>query len=183
MPADFSRIVRPGLTRGLSPEQVQELAHASIPVRAGAGDVVMREGEQLDGIFLLMEGVVDILKQRPDGRLEIINTVEAPTVLGEMSLLTDLPHSATVRAQTDCEFYALTRPQFTRLLATDSVALYKLVVSIAEVLSRRLYRLDQKLLDLIVQPGHARSTEELTEIKDSLLPAWPRQVRDASSQR
>ena len=52
MPADFSRIVRPGITRGLSTDQVQELANATIRARASAGDLVMNEGEKIDGLFL-----------------------------------------------------------------------------------------------------------------------------------
>ena len=185
MPADFSRIVRPGLTRGLSPDQVQELSHATIRARASAGDLVMREGEKIDGLFLLMDGAVDILKQRPDCGLELINTVDAPTVLGEMSLLTDLPHSATVRARTDCDFYVLTRPQFARLVAGDSVALYKLILTIAEVISRRLYRLDEKLLDLLAGPQRAHAAEETVTLKESLLTTWtpealePRRPRES----
>ncbi|PYM11942.1 MAG: hypothetical protein DMD81_25480 [Candidatus Rokuibacteriota bacterium] len=172
MPADFSRIVRPGLTRGLTPDQVQELANATIRARAGAGDIVMAEGEKVEGLFLLMEGTVDILKSRPDGGLELLNTVEAPTVLGEMSILTDLPHSASVRARTNCDFYLLTRPQFARLLERDSTALYKLILTIAEVVSRRLYRVDDRLLDLLSRSERAPLAEEVAALKESLQAAW-----------
>ena len=171
MPADFSRIVHPGLTRGLTVEQTQELANATIRARAGAGDMVMREGEKVEGLFLLMEGTVDILKTRPDGGTELINTVDAPTVLGEMSLLTDLQHSASVRARTACDFYLLTRPQFARLLERDSTALYKLIVSIADVLARRLYRMDEKFLGLIARSEQAPHPEEWTVLTQSLRAA------------
>jgi CRP-like cAMP-binding protein len=172
MPADFSRIVRPGITRGLSTDQAQELATATIRARASAGDLVMNEGEKIDGLFLLMEGTVEILKQRPDGGVELINTVDGPTVLGEMSLLTDQPHSATVRAKTDCDFYLLTRPQFTRLLERDSTALYKLILTIAEVISRRLYRLDEKLLALLAGSDHQVGAEDTATLKASLKTDW-----------
>ena len=172
MPADFSRIVRPGLTRGLSTDQLQELANATIRARASAGDLVMHEGEKTDGLFLLMEGTVDILKKRPDGGLELINTVDAPTVLGEMSLLTDQPHSATVRARTDCDFYLLTRPQFSRLLERDSTALYKLILTIAEVVSRRLFRLDEKLLAVLAGSERPRGADETATLKESLRTDW-----------
>lgn len=169
MPADFSRIVRPGLTRGLTAAQAEELAHATLAARARAGDVVMRQGEKIDGLFLLMHGVADILKQRADGELDLLNSVEGPTLLGELSLLTDRPHSATVRARTDCEFYILTRPQFARLLESDSIALYKLVVTMAEVLCGRLSRIEDKVLELQARSEGERPVTDLEELHQS---AW-----------
>lgn len=169
MPADFSRIVRPGLIRGLTPAQAQELAYATLPARARAGDVVMQQGEKINGLFLLMDGVADILKQRPDGGLDLLNSVAGPTLLGELSLLTGRPHSATVRARTDCEFYILTRPQFARLLENDSIALFKLVVTMAEVLCGRLSRIEDKLLELLARPETVRPVAELNELHET---AW-----------
>jgi CRP-like cAMP-binding protein len=172
MPADFSRVIRSVLIRSLTPNEAEQLAHATIRASAAAGTIVMREGEKVDGFFLLLTGIVDILKARSDGGEQVINTVQGPTMLGEMSLLGDLPHSATVRAQTDCELYVLTRPQFTRLLQGDSIAAYKLVVSIAEVLARRLYRMDEKLLEVSGRPDCPPPVEEIADFKKKLFSRW-----------
>jgi len=56
-----------------------------------------------------------------------------------------------VMAVKDCECQLLTKAQFQRLIASESLAAYKLVVMIAEVLAERLARLDRKVLELTAQ--------------------------------
>jgi len=51
--------------------------------------------------------------------------VDAPSLLGEMSLITDRPAVATVMAVTECDYQLLTKPQFQRLIASESLAAYK----------------------------------------------------------
>ena len=64
-----------------------------------------------------------------------------------MSLITDRPTSATVVAVTECDCQLLTRAQFQRLIASDSLAAYKLVVVIAGIIAERLGQLDRKVLE------------------------------------
>ena len=66
-------------------------------------------------------------------RRQSLAKVDAPTLLGEMSLITDRPTSATVMALSECELQLLTKAQFQRLIAADSIAAYRLVVIIAGV--------------------------------------------------
>ena len=65
-----------------------------------------------------------------------------------MSLITDRPSSATVVAVSECELQVLTRAQFQRLIEGDSIAAYKLVMTIAGVLAERLAKLDRKIIEL-----------------------------------
>jgi CRP-like cAMP-binding protein len=65
-----------------------------------------------------------------------------------MSLITDRPASATVMTLAECEFQLLTRTQFQRLIAADSIAAYRLVMILAGVLAERLRKLDRKVLEL-----------------------------------
>ena len=69
-------------------------------------------------------------------------------MVGEMSLITERPHSATVRARTACGFQLLTRSQFERLRKSESLAAYKVVATLAEVIARRLVRMDEKFVEL-----------------------------------
>jgi hypothetical protein len=51
-------------------------------------------------------------------------------------------------ALSECELQLLTKAQFQRLIASDSIAAYKLVVIVAGVLAERLAKLDRKILEL-----------------------------------
>jgi CRP-like cAMP-binding protein len=135
------------LGRGLTTQQVEQLAQASISKKVAAGQALMNEGERPSGLLFLLQGSVEIFKQGGDGQRQSLAKVTAPTLLGEMSLITDRSTSATVVAVTECDCQLLTRAQFQRLIAGDNLAAYKLVVVIAGLLAERLGQLDRKVLE------------------------------------
>jgi len=136
------------LGRGVTSQQVEQLAQASVGQKVAAGHPLMNEGDRPTGLVFLLQGDVEVFKHGPDGQRQSLAKVEAPTLLGEMSLITDRPTSATVVALTECELQLLTKAQFQRLIAADSIAAYKLVMTIASVIAARLAKLDRKVLEL-----------------------------------
>jgi CRP/FNR family cyclic AMP-dependent transcriptional regulator len=147
-PAETRKIIHSLIGRGLTSQQVEQLALALVAQKVAAGHLLMNEGDRPSGLVFLLQGGVEILKHGPDGQRQSLAKLEAPTLLGEMSLITDRPSSATVMAVTECELQLLTRAQFQRLIAGDSIAAYKLVMTIAGVLAERLAKLDRKVLEL-----------------------------------
>jgi CRP/FNR family transcriptional regulator, cyclic AMP receptor protein len=147
-PSETRKIIHSLIGRGVTSQQVEQLAQALVAQKVAAGHVLMNEGDRPSGLVLLLQGGVEILKHGPDGQRQALAKLQAPTLLGEMSLITDRPSSATVVAMTECELQVLTRAQFQRLIAADSIAAYKLVMTIAGVLAERLAKLDRKVLEL-----------------------------------
>ncbi len=168
--AELVATVRSLVGPRLTAAEAQQIIGATWPLRASAGQVILREGEQADGLLLFLRGTAEILKG-PEGGQRIAR-VEAPSLLGEMSLVTDLRHSATARALTDCECRVLTKPEFLRLLDAGHLAAYKLVATIAEVLARRLYLMDEKIVELAARRDHPAPVEELAAFKDKLFSEW-----------
>lgn len=164
-------MVRGVLCRGLTHEQADQIVTAMIPVAVEPGTVVLREGDRGQGLLVLTEGAAEVVKADPSGGDVVISTVEAPSVVGEMSLITERPHSATVRARTACAFQLLTRSQFERLLKGESLAAYKLVATLADVIARRLIHMDEKFVELSRQGDDARS-EELATFRRKLFSEW-----------
>ena len=134
--------------RGVTSQQIEQLAQASVGQKAAAGHPLMNEGDRPSGLVFLLQGGVEVFKHGPDGQRQSLAKLEAPTLLGEMSLITDRPSSATVMAVTECELQLLTKAQFQRLVAADSIAAYKLVMTIAGVIAERLAKLDRKVIEL-----------------------------------
>jgi len=67
------------------------------------GAVLIPEGERLGKLFVLASGEVEVLRAGT-----IVTTVDEPgAIFGEMSVLLDMPHSATVRARSAVEAYAV----------------------------------------------------------------------------
>jgi CRP-like cAMP-binding protein len=158
--SEAAKIVRGVLCRALTREQTDQILQAMIPVAAEPGTAVGREGKRGRGLLVLLEGSVEIRKHDGGGGDVVIAMVEAPAVLGEMNLLTEQPHSATVRAVTPCRFQLLTRSQFDRLLKSESLAAYKVVAALADVIARRLGRMDEKFAELARRGVGAPPIEE-----------------------
>ena len=173
-PADLLKLIRTMLGTGLSYEEADQIAKATVPVTAEAGSLIFSEGDGAEGLMLLATGTVEVLRTTRTGRMQTVATVEAPTVLGEMSLLLERNHTASVRAQTDCELHQLSKTQFSRLRQSESLAAYKLIATIAAVLAHRLQRMDDKVIEMSATTSApaAAPVEELTAFKQKLFSEW-----------
>jgi MFS family permease len=91
----------------LSPPVLEQLASRLVPVRVRAADEIVRRGEHGDRFYIVAEGEVEVvLDEGPPRR-------EGPgSYFGEIALLRDVPRTATIRAATDAELYALDREDF-----------------------------------------------------------------------
>ncbi len=81
--------------------ELETLAQSVRQRSLSPGEVLMEEGEAGGSLFLLSEGLLEVLKGGAGG-LERVAIVEPGQVVGEMSLLTGEARSATVRAMADC---------------------------------------------------------------------------------
>jgi predicted MFS family arabinose efflux permease len=86
---------------------LEQLARGLRPVRAGAGEEIVRQGEHGDLFYVLADGEVDV---HVDGRPA--QALRAGEFFGEIALLHDVPRTATVIARTDVELLTLERDEF-----------------------------------------------------------------------
>ena len=119
-PIDFEKLQREGVP------------FASLP----AGEKVFLQDEAGGAMYLVRSGLIDILMYG-----QVLETVGADGVFGEMSLIDDSPRSAAALAATNSEVAILNRDAFLRLVqAEPGFALYVL-----QILAQRLRRLDDSL--------------------------------------
>jgi CRP-like cAMP-binding protein len=81
----------------LSQEPFLAVARSLGVVRLKDGELVMREGEQGDSLFLVASGELRVFVATPDGCKDIAHLFEN-TLFGEMALITGQPRSASVAA-------------------------------------------------------------------------------------
>ncbi len=133
----------------------------AMPVQSlPAGAVVLGEGERRGVLYILIEGEVEILK----GDIQV-NTVSDPgAVFGEMSVLLDAPHMATVRTLAPSRFHVAEDAK--SFLTSDP----EVAVAISRLLARRLNSMITYLVDLKHQfEGHDDHLGIVDEVLESLV--------------
>jgi len=143
------------MCNGLSPANVAELIAIAEEKAAKKGATLFREGEPGDVLLVVLEGRVEVTKR--DATLAML---EAGAVLGEMSLLGGDTRSATAAAATDVKYLAIPNGPFQKLLAKENLAALKVVHNLAQVMSRRLAAINEKLVDSLGKP---KKREELAD--------------------
>jgi CRP/FNR family cyclic AMP-dependent transcriptional regulator len=104
----------------------------------GPRGVLVQEGQKTGKLYVLKSGDVEIVR---DGSL-VASIGEAGSIIGEMSVLLDQPHSATVRTRMGAEIYTIGDPA-NFLDANPGVAR-----QIASLLAARLQKTTALLVDM-----------------------------------
>jgi CRP-like cAMP-binding protein len=118
------------------PEQViQAVLEQGRVVEFGPGELVVRQGEHGERLYIVKNGVLEIVAARADGAEPTPVAYLGPgEVLGELALLTGSPRSATVRSPERAELFTLEKGVFFDLMAT----LPAFTRSLCILLARRL---------------------------------------------
>jgi len=138
------------------------------------GMLVVREGGKTGHLFILIEGRLEVIKC--DSVVAVLT--EPGAVFGEMSVLLDWPHSATVRAASDSVIYEI---RDAAVFLRDQPAV---VLLIAQLLAQRLNVATTYLADLMHQyASHGSHLSMVGEILQSMINLPPTQVSPGSDRQ
>jgi len=129
------------LFTNLSFEQLEALLQASGDAEYLAGEVIFREGEPGDKLFLLVEGTVEVVKDHGGDAELKLQTLQAVNYFGEMAILAEDPRSATIITATSCRLITLDGAAFRELL----LHIPEISFEIFRVLTRRVRDSERKL--------------------------------------
>jgi len=142
--------------------------------RGTAGTEVLHEGVRTGHLYVLFEGRLEVIK----GDAVVANITEPGAVLGEMSVLLDTPHTATVRAAQDSTVYEIDDAA-SFLRKQPAVA-----IIIARMLAQRLNVANTYLADLKRQyAGHGTHLAMVGEVLQSMINLPPSEVSPGSDRQ
>ena len=139
-----------------------------------AGTQVIHEGGKTGHLFVLIRGRLEVIK----GDVVVAVVTEPGAMLGEMSVLLDQSHTATVRAAADSVVYEFDDAA-SFLRDQPAVALL-----IARLLAQRLNVATTYLADLTHQyAGHGNHLSMVSELLHSMINLPPSQVSPGSDRQ
>jgi CRP-like cAMP-binding protein len=97
-------------------------------VDAKQGDVIIRQGNDADLFYVIDDGRVEVTQARvPTDKPLVLREMGAGEFFGEIGLLTGVPRTATVTAQTNVRMAALAKKDFLELVEAGPGLTYRLL--------------------------------------------------------
>lgn len=134
----FKEMSRVQLFEKLPPEEIHTLLPYISHRNFQKGDILIRQGEAGDSLFIIDKGTVDIIDDRNSSKK--IATLDEGDVLGEMALVTGEPRSVTAAAVSDVKVWIILKEHFDYILQNSP----KLADAVKKLVNTRIDDLHQK---------------------------------------
>ncbi len=160
MLSNLELIRRVPLFAMLTDAQASLVADAVVKRAFRRGEAIVEKGKKSNALFILLNGRARVISTDKRGREVILATLHAGDHIGEMSLIDNEPHSATVRAEVRTDVLMLGRSDFARCLPENSSMIY----AIMRALVQRLRHADRKIESLALMDVYGRVARALLEL-------------------
>jgi CRP-like cAMP-binding protein len=148
----------------LTNDQAQGIADSVVKRRYRRGEIVVEHGKKSNALFILLTGRARVLTADSRGREVILAVLQPGDYVGEMSLIDNEPHSATVRSEIQTDMLVLGRAEFARCLPENSTLSY----AIMRGLVQRLRSADRQIESLALLDVYGRVARALLEMSEMI---------------
>jgi len=114
-----------------------------------AGDFIIREGECVQNVYILLSGQAIVLRARADKKMVPIDEVGKDDLLGEVTFFKNTPASASVKATAPFKALELNQKDFHRLLDANPNLGLKIYKKFSRVLSVRIKKRLAQLVEYL----------------------------------
>jgi CRP/FNR family transcriptional regulator len=96
------------------------------------GEVLFAEDDSSGVAYIIKSGRVSLTKRMPNGTNKVVAAIEAGSIVGEMSLIKNAPHSVTATATEEGQALILTRDEYRKRLDKSDKVLAMILRSITD---------------------------------------------------
>ena len=143
----------------LTVTQAEVISGAVTKQRYKRGEVLVEQGQKSNALAILLTGRARVVSADSRGREVILATLGPGDYIGEMSIIDNEPHSATVRAEVQTDVLLLGRADFARCLAENA----SMSLVVMRGLVKRLRHADRKIESLALLDVYGRVANALLE--------------------
>ena len=150
------------LFQGIDGAELQLIAEEMTERLYADGEVVFREGDAGDELFMLLSGIMHVYVER-DNNVISYNRLQAGEFFGEMALLEDVPRSAIVQAEAPSTCLTLSRQGFMDLMNRHPQTVFKIMKGLVPRLRRTNVQLQEYATRLAGMPDMRPGVMDFTE--------------------
>lgn len=161
MTGHAERLARTSFFADADPAMIERVAASGVEHQLSRGDVLFREGDPPDALYLVISGRLAIaMSSQIDHRESVVALMEAGDLFGELGMLDDGPRSAMARALETSVVLEVPFEPVRRMLDDDP----RLLWNVTRLLAARLRVMDEVLADSVFLDVTGRTAKRLLEL-------------------
>lgn len=141
---DFSTLRTVELFNELNEDELSKVSRHLSALDLPKGSVLFKIRDFGDELYIITEGKIRISREVGDVEL-VFTTLGKGTFFGEIAVIDELYRSASATADEDCKLLLLSRKALEELATREPLIAYKLIYTVAKVLSRRIRRSNEAM--------------------------------------
>ena len=143
----------------LTAGQAEAVSRSVIKSRFKRGESIVEQGKKSNALSIILTGRARVMTSDSRGREVILATLHPGDYIGEMSLIDNEPHSATVRAEVQIDVLVLGRLEFAKCMSENSSMAY----AVMKGLVKRLRHAKSNIESLALMDVYGRVAKALLE--------------------
>src|SRR5690606_27057693 len=149
--------------KALNKEELLRMADCKTSYTIKKGEPIFEEGETVNGVYCIKEGVCKMTKLSANGRDQIVKLVKSGELLGQRSMISDEPANLSATAIADMEVCFIPKSEIIQFFNNNNQFSMNLMQSVCDDLKHA----DQHTVDMVQKTVKERLAEKLLYLSDT----------------
>ncbi|GAB7258140.1 Crp/Fnr family transcriptional regulator [Polaribacter sp. OB-PA-B3] len=145
----------------LSKEELLRMSNCKTSKIIKKGEILFDEGEHINGVFCIKDGVCKVSKMSDNGRNQIVSLIQKGDLLGERSLISDEVSNLKAVALNDMEICFIPKDEIIRDLQKNN----NFTMSVLKDMASSLKTADNLIVDMAQKTVKQRLAETLLHLE------------------
>jgi CRP-like cAMP-binding protein len=149
--------------KALGKDELLKLADCKTSHTVKKGDIIFEEGENVNGIYCVKEGICKLTKLSPNGKDHIVKLVKKGELLGQRSMISDEPVNLTAIAMEDMQVCFVPKAEVMGFFNENN----KFSMNVMQTICGDLKEADDHMVSLAQKNVKERLAETLLYLEDT----------------
>ncbi|TAL34756.1 MAG: cyclic nucleotide-binding domain-containing protein [Spirochaetes bacterium] len=133
-----------GFFSGFKDDELDEVSSIAEVISARDMEMIIRENEHPKGLYFIVNGEFDVVKSMGGNKYKRLQRLDRGDFFGEMSILNDETHSASVVCRKKGTLLFISKEAFGEMSESDTRFSLKIMKELASILAQRLRHMNLK---------------------------------------